>query len=172
MKNQWKSMKINEKWLAAMPWHFVSTPDPEFFVPSQVNDHIRSQEASPWWNFMSTHRFQTDFFPSWIFFHQIGELCLPHPQGWPHTVCTAWAWAIENNILAACSNYSFSDWAFVAGSHLSNRIWWESAKPLTQCHFSQPLDGVWTLFIVTFHYVPKWYPNSRRREMCAHSTWN
>ena len=48
--------------LAGMPWHLRSTSDPEFFVPSQVNDHIRSQEASPWWNFMPRHRFQTGFF--------------------------------------------------------------------------------------------------------------
>ena len=56
-----------------------------FFVLSQVNDHIRSQEASLCRNFVPTHRFQTGIvFSSRIFFHQIHELCLPHTHGWPH----------------------------------------------------------------------------------------
>ena len=42
--------------LTAMPWHLISTSDPDFFVLSQVNDHIRSQEASLCRNFYSGRR--------------------------------------------------------------------------------------------------------------------
>ena len=38
--------------LAAMPRHFKSTSDLDFFVPNQVIDHIRSQEAPTWRNFI------------------------------------------------------------------------------------------------------------------------
>ena len=54
--------------LAAMPRHLRSTSDPEFFVLSQVKDHIWGQEASLCRNFMPTRRFQTGFFLTWNYF--------------------------------------------------------------------------------------------------------
>ena len=85
MQNQCKpvkTVKVNAVFpeclamLAAMPRDLRSTSDPEFFVLSRANHHIRSQEASPCRNSMPTHRFQTGilFLSVEFYFYQIHEL--------------------------------------------------------------------------------------------------